>query len=245
MTDTTVDPRFEALRAPFRANKIGKLPKVWCGACRSATKQAKRTDACGQHNHRVETCRTCKARLTTAHMHVDYVGHAHVTERLLEVDPTWSWEPVALNEQGTPLLDGNGGLWIRLTVAGVTRLGYGHPDGKSGGDAVKETIGDAIRNAALRFGVAIDLWMKERATGSGEAMPDEPEAQVGDEALVTMRRRIVNAGAVRGYPALALIEDDFREWSRGKEITDADVATLAEYLTVMERKPRDANGVPA
>lgn len=231
---------FTELRKPFARGKIGKLPKVWCGACRNATKQAKRADSCGQHGHHVVTCEACKARITSAHMHVDYVGHAHVTERLLEVDPQWTWEPVALAPDGTPLLDGNGGMWIRLTVAGVARLGYGHADGKSGGDAVKETIGDAIRNAALRFGVAIDLWMKERATGAGEAMPDEPDAKVGDDGLVTLRRRIANAGAVRGYPALSLIEDDFREWSRGKEITDADAAELAEYLTYMERKPREA-----
>jgi hypothetical protein len=43
----------------------------------------------------------------------------------------------------------------------VTRLGYGHPDGKRGGDAIKESIGDAIRNAGMRFGVGIDLWRKE------------------------------------------------------------------------------------
>lgn len=240
MSAPTREAQFAALRAPFNRGKIGKLPKVYCGACRSATRQAKRTDACGQHGHKVVTCQTCKARITSAHMHVDYVGHAHVTERLLEVDPTWSWEPVAMSDAGTPLLDENGGMWIRLTVAGVTRLGYGHADGKSGGDAVKETIGDAIRNAALRFGVAIDLWMKERATGAGEAMPDDPDAKVGDDALATMRRRIVNAGAARGFPAIPLIEDDFREWSRGKEITDANIATLAEYLAYMERKPREA-----
>ena len=95
---------------------------------------------------------------------LDYVGHADVTSRLIEADPTWSWEPLATDEQGLPVFElaGNGnpvGFWIRLTVAGVTRLGYGSvPDNQR--DSVKVLIGDALRNAAMRFGVAVDLWAK-------------------------------------------------------------------------------------
>lgn len=86
---------------------------------------------------------------------LDFVGHAAVTERLLAVDPGWSWEPFAVTTDGLPALDRANNLWIRLTICGVTRIGVG--DGK----AAKEMIGDAIRNAAMRFGVAIDLWAKE------------------------------------------------------------------------------------
>ena len=57
-----------------------------------------------------------------------------------------------------------------MTVCGITRLGYGHSDGKSGGDAVKEVIGDALRNAAMRFGAALDLWHK----GDLHADDEEP-----------------------------------------------------------------------
>ena len=89
---------------------------------------------------------------------LDYVGHAAVTSRLLEVDPEWSWEPLALDPTGLPLYDVKGGLWIRLTIGGVTRLGYGD------GPDPKQRIGDAIRNAAMRFGVALDLWAKEDIT---------------------------------------------------------------------------------
>lgn len=85
---------------------------------------------------------------------LDYVGHAAVTDRLLEVDPTWTWEPMAVDAQGAPVST-NGNLWIRLTVLGVTRIGVG--DGAN----AKECISDAIRNAAMRFGVALDLWSKE------------------------------------------------------------------------------------
>jgi hypothetical protein len=53
----------------------------------------------------------------------------------------------------------------------VTRLGYGNAEGKSGGDAVKEIIGDALRNAAMRFGAALDLWHK------GDLHADEDRRQ--------------------------------------------------------------------
>jgi hypothetical protein len=89
-----------------------------------------------------------------------YVGHAALTDRLLDVDPTWSWEPLAMNHNGLPVMDEMGGMWIKLTVCGVTRLGYGHAGGKTGGDAIKEVIGDALRNAAMRFGAALELWHK-------------------------------------------------------------------------------------
>lgn len=94
-------------------------------------------------------------KLPKAGTTLDYVGHAAVTDRLLEVDPNWTWEPMAVHPSGAPLTDPEGNLWIRLTVAGVTRVGVG-----DGPDA-KQRISDAIRNAAMRFGVALDLWSKE------------------------------------------------------------------------------------
>ena len=42
----------------------------------------------------------------------------------------------------------------------MTRLGYGDSQGKTGGNAVKEAIGDALRNAGMRFGIALELWHK-------------------------------------------------------------------------------------
>ena len=69
-----------------------------------------------------------------------YVGHAALTDRLLNADAGWAWEPLALTAQGIPALDESGGLWIRLTVCGVTRLGYGDAGAKKGGDAMKPKI---------------------------------------------------------------------------------------------------------
>ena len=106
--------------------------------------------------------------LPKSNVKLEYVGHGAVTARLLDVDPEWTWEPVAYDANGAPLVerDANGkpvGLWIKLTVNGVTRLGYGDclPNQMS---AIKVLIGDALRNAAMRFGVALDLWVR----GQGE-----------------------------------------------------------------------------
>ena len=41
-------------------------------------------------------------KLPKAGMTLDYVSHAWVTERLLQVDPTWCWEPMGHTEHGTP-----------------------------------------------------------------------------------------------------------------------------------------------
>lgn len=138
------------LREPFPSAEIRYLPRVWCGTCRDMK------GACKSHQ-RVK-CQKCRNNISSAHIDLSYVGHAEATNRLLNVDPAWGWEPVAVDEKGLPQHDQNGGLWIRLTVCGVTRLGYGNADGKRGGDAVKEIIGDAIRNAGMRFGMALDLW---------------------------------------------------------------------------------------
>ena len=98
---------------------------------------------------------------------LDYVGHAAVTDRLLTVDPNWTWEPLAYGPDGLPALDSARNLWIKLTVCGVTRLGVG--DGRN----AKEVVGDALRNAAMRFGVALDLWSKDEL----ESTLDHPELQ--------------------------------------------------------------------
>jgi hypothetical protein len=135
------------LRAEFPANQISKLPKGSKAQNECANDQKKNCQVCGGWHH-------------PAIIHLDYVGHAALTDRLLDIDPEWYWEPVAFGADGLPAFDKIGGLWIRLTVLGMSRLGYGHPDGKTGGNAIKEAIGDALRNAAMRFGAALDLWHK-------------------------------------------------------------------------------------
>jgi hypothetical protein len=138
------------LREKFPDNQISKLPKP-------TKKQTEDVKADFKKGIR---CTICGSWHHPDVVHLDYVGHAALTDRLLDTDLEWSWEPVGFTPEGLPALDRNGGLWIKLTVCGVTRYGYGAADGKVGGDAMKEMIGDALRNAAMRFGAALDLWHK-------------------------------------------------------------------------------------
>lgn len=113
---------------------------------------------------------------------LDFVGHGFLTARFLDVDPLWDWEPFALDPNGLPLLDESGGLWIRLTICGKTRIGYGDAGGRKGPNAVKEAIGDALRNAGMRFGSALDLWCK----GDPDAPAPPPARTAMDEALAEL-----------------------------------------------------------
>ena len=137
MTSDISITQFEELRKAFPEGTVGVLPKPY-----KKDSPRGKCDVCGGFHG-----------LPAAHL--DFVGHAAVTDRLLSVDPMWTWEPLALDERGLPALDRDGNLWIRLTVLGVTRLGVGD------GPNMKERIGDALRNAAMRFGVALSLWTKD------------------------------------------------------------------------------------
>lgn len=143
----------DLMREPFPAHQISKM-------CRSTKKE----NAKGK-------CPKCNGWHGLPAIQLDYVGHAALTDRLLSADPAWQWEPLAVGADGYPVIDRDGGMWIKLTVCGVTRYGYGDAQGKSGGDAMKERIGDALRNAAMRFGAALDLWHK----GDLHIEEDEPE----------------------------------------------------------------------
>ena len=146
----TTEKELVTMRTPFLPNQVSKLPKptkAQTDEVKADFKKGIRCEVCGGWHH-------------PKVVHLDYVGHAALTDRLLDVDLGWTWEPAAVDSIGLPALDEGGGLWIRLTVLNVTRLGYGDAQGKSGGDAMKERIGDALRNAAMRFGAALDLWHK-------------------------------------------------------------------------------------
>jgi hypothetical protein len=141
------------LREPFPPEKVGKLPKPTI----SNEEWKKLTKG---------HCNVCGGwHATEKTMHLDFVGHADITERLLDVDPEWNWKPMVPAPDGGYALKVNSagqayGLWMELTVAGVTRIGYGSVVPGTF-DAEKQLIGDALRNAGMRFGMALDLWRKE------------------------------------------------------------------------------------
>lgn len=176
MTTETKTTGLARLREPFAPNQINQLP-------RNVRKNDNDKFQCTQQNGRKVSMdgKYCGGYHSLS-IHLDYVGHAALTDRLLEVDPEWSYEPLAIGENGLPVFDKDGGLWIRLTICGVTRLGYGDSQGKTGGNAIKEAIGDALRNAGMRFGAALDLWHKgdlhDAAEEQGQNQaPAEPAAQ--------------------------------------------------------------------
>lgn len=172
------------LREPFEPHQINKLPKPYS-----------KDSAKGK-------CRECDGYHGLPAVHLDYVGHAALTDRLLEVDPEWSWEPMAVGPDGLPKFDNFGGLWIKLTICGVTRMGYGDAQGKNGANAVKEAIGDALRNAGMRFGAALDLWHKgdlhdaSEEQGRMDAPAEEPA-----QAVRTLNRTTVDDTVIKAWRA--------------------------------------------
>jgi len=170
----------------FPPEQVGKLPRITCRDC----SQSKGTKCCDKHQK--QDCRVCGNWITTQHMHLDYVGHAELTARLLELDPVWNWEPVAFDERGLPAIsnrDGQCVMWIQLTVRGITRLGVGTCSA-SKDEVHKELVGDALRNAAIRFGIALDLWAKSDLAGSFDA-DDGPAADASPRG----ERSAVQAGS--------------------------------------------------
>ena len=95
---------------------------------------------------------------------LDYVNHAHVTNRLNEFAPDWSY---TVDETFTL----NGECWIRgtMTIYGASRVEFGK------GKNPLEATSHFIRRAAMRFGVATDLWAKEEF----EDFDDASEAVAG------------------------------------------------------------------
>jgi hypothetical protein len=188
---------------------------------------------------------------------LDYVGHAAVVDRLLAVDPEWSWEPFAVDERGLPALDKAGNLWIRMTVCGVTRIGVG--DGKN----AKEVVSDALRNAAMRFGVALDLWAKENlvefaqaahahrsdspapgragveATG-GEIPSSPPESPMLDmqgKLAKSMFAVMGQAGIPDDHQRQHIVGIIGRPITSRKELTDADAKMVIEVTQAMIDHP--------
>lgn len=190
------------LRVPFPAHQISKLPKptkAQTDEIKANFKAGIRCDVCGAWHH-------------PKVVHLDYVGHAALTDRLLDADLHWTWEPMGFTPEGLPLTDAGGGLWIKLTVCGVSRFGYGAADGKSGGDAIKELIGDALRNAAMRFGAALDLWHKGDLHAEEPADEVQPAAPKGYADWLLTFEAIAGDGLAAMREAYKQAPQAFREY---------------------------------
>lgn len=205
----------DLMREPFPAHQISKLPK--------GTKAQNECPASEKVN-----CKVCGGWHHPKIIHLDYVGHAALTDRLLDADPLWTWEPMAFKD-GIPAFDETGGLWIRLTVCGHSRIGYGHAAGSSYKDIgarEKEVIGDALRNAAMRFGAALELWHK----GELHKEDPEPEAEKWDGGKYL--KMIADQFESCGDPdSLAAIKDAARAMCEEQNDRTTYQAILAHYKT--------------
>lgn len=199
----------ELLRSPFDVKHISKLPK--------GTKAQNQCLASEKVN-----CKICGGWHHPKVIHLDYVGHAALTDRLLDADPLWNWEPMAFKD-GLPAFDATGGLWIKLTVCGHTRPGYGHAEKseyKEIGSREKEVIGDALRNAAMRFGAALDLWHK------GDLHPDEddPDKKGKPSATKTTQKQSTGTGEISKAQWEYLLKI-----GKKKELTENEVIGLVKW----------------
>lgn len=149
------DHDWAKLAAEFPKNQISKKPKF-----RAVKLSNGRTDTTGY-----APCKICGGwHPTKGVIHLDYVGHADITTRLNEVcgPDNWSIEPMAYDQSGLPVMSDDG-MWCWMTIWGSRKMCFGDAQGKKGPDAIKEIIGDAIRNGAMRFGVGTYLWSKSDA----------------------------------------------------------------------------------
>ena len=176
--------RLELLSKVFDQDEVEKLPK-------QLRKDDRDYDYCRQGTRVSADGHYCGGRHARA-LHLDYIGHAGITDRLNQVDPLWTWEPMGYTPQGTPLMT-DGGMWGKLTVLGVTRIGFGDAQGKTGPNAVKEIIGDFLRNASMRFGVGTYLWGKSESA-LAKKRGEEPDNDDESRHQTTM-------GAVRSQTA--------------------------------------------
>jgi hypothetical protein len=229
---------WQELRKPFPKEVMGLLPKVSCYACAKASKEARSPldKHCAKHS--MIKCKDCQAYISEAHIHLDFVGHAPVTDRLNSVlgPDNWDWDPLAVDDRGLPALDAKGNLWIKLLVRKSSdspwakRLGYG-----DGSDSMKELIGDALRNAAMRFGIALDLWTKDELE-STLAEPDlKNEKPTGNLMARDQKAEIVHL--LDTYFDVAL--DDMVDYVRSKYSLDLKKMTANEADDLLGMLRRD------
>lgn len=136
---------------------------------------------------------------------LDYVGHVYVTQRLLQYADGWTLEVLDRFDHGAD-------CWVlaRLTIDGVSRDEYGD------GNNPKDAIGNALRRCAMRFGIALELWLKEgelddvdseaapavaaatvsesAPTGEGSGGEGPTPPSITDEQIASMIRRFGTAG---------------------------------------------------
>ncbi len=240
MIDQPTQERLTALRAPFPDEAVsfkpvytgdyeyvdgnydegGKIPESAWGKC----------DVCGR-------------RHALPAKHLRYVGHARITERLNDVDPEWCWEPFAVDTDGLPIIRG-GSMWIKLTVCGITRIGVGDAGGKYGTNATKEIVGDAIRNAAMRFGCGLEMWFEQCDEDDTCLPPAQPTKRTENDSKAPFKI-IVRPNSTKAQKRLAdaliAISDGIGDAGEAAQAIYAEYGR--HYYELNQREVDDALGL--
>ena len=105
----------------------------------------------------------------------DYISHGLVTDRLLSVDPSYVFEPLR-DDRGFPIVVTEGlqrgdtvGVWARLVVLGAEVTEF------CSGSNLLDAYSRCLCRAAMRRGVALDLWINDDGSNRSAG-----EASVGD-----------------------------------------------------------------
>lgn len=140
-------------------------------------------------------------------MELDYVGHAEITKLLIEIDPLWTWEPIGW-DNGRPkinVVNGVAEMWGRLTVHGKTVIGVGTASAEKT-DVAKELVGDFLRNAGMRLGLALSLWSKAEWDEQQAAPKHEPKSpidEVTDDPFEWAHHSMLEATSIAALDAVA------------------------------------------
>ena len=164
-----------------------------------------------------------------------YVSHADITRILIEIDPSWSWQPVAWND-GRPAIhveNGTATMWATLTLLGKSLLGVGSVRSDKP-DMDKELIGDFLRNASMRFGIALSLWSKQDWSDN-TTITILPTAQRAEEA-----KKYVPNHPAKGVPSPKVVQDFVDD----RVVSLDEVAEIFNATTVVaEVRPITSGGL--
>lgn len=170
-------------------------------------------------------------------VYLDYVGHATITKWLIQIDPFWTWEPVEW-EDGRPKINVIGGtatMWGRLTVLGKTMLGVGTCEVHKG-DLDKELIGDFLRNASMRLGLALGVWAKDQWGDDSHDEDPVPKPQPAAKASLGSKA----SSSPQKAPAEPVVADKAPQGGSEPLITIEQVAELQGMINALP----DAKRVP-
>lgn len=161
---------------------------------------------------------------------MNYISHGLVTERLNDADPNWSSEIITEHTYK----DGQGrihceGVTLALTVNGVTRVEAGGPQRQDGfTNEIKNAYSDALKRAAMRFGVALEMW-ESLLDAEGDEDYDESHAadlQPARQAAQPLQRQAPQNAALRpaqapqngngDRPQGQMSWDEFWRWARSE-----------------------------